>query len=138
MSSINKVILIGRVGKEPEIRKVGDSSVANFSLATSEKYKDKSGNTQESTEWHNIVIWGKLAEVVEKYVSKGSQLYLEGKITTRKWQDKDGNDRYTTEINVRELTMLGGLSENQSSGGTGSSPKPKVSDDLPVNDDLPF
>ena len=127
---MNKTILIGRVGKEPEIRKVGESKVANLSLATSEKYRSKSGETQETTEWHNIVIWGKLADVVEKYVHKGNQLALEGKIQTRKWQDKDGNDRYTTEINCSSMEMLSGApagaKQKQETSASGS------------NDDLPF
>lgn len=99
MSSLNKVCLLGRVGQEPEIRasKTGDKC-ANISLATSESWKDKAGQKQERTEWHKIVIWGNLAEIAEKFVKKGSQIYIEGKLQTRKWQDKDGNERYTTEI----------------------------------------
>jgi single-strand DNA-binding protein len=107
---INKAILIGRVGQEPELRATqAGQQVATFSLATSETWKDKNGQPQEKTEWHRCVVWGKLAEaVVAKYVHKGDALYVEGRIQTRKWQDKSGVDRYTTEINVNQLQMLGG------------------------------
>lgn len=108
MSSVNKVILVGRVGKNPEVKHLDSGkSVANFSLATSEKY-----NNTESTEWHNIVIWGKLVPVVESYVKKGDQIYLEGKKVTRSW-DKDGDTRYVTEIVCNQMTMLGGKSQQQ-------------------------
>ena len=115
MSSVNKVILLGNVGKDPEVRETNGGSVANLKLATSEKYTDKNGQKQENTEWHSLVVYGKLADVVSKYVNKGDKLYVEGAITTKKWKDKEGNDRYTTEIKVRDLTMLGGgSSENKS------------------------
>ena len=104
---VNKAILIGKVGNDPEVKHFENNSVVNFSLATSENYKDKNGEKQTKTEWHKIVIWGKLVEVVEKYVDKGSRLYLEGKITTRSWDDKDGNKRFTTEIVCNNMTMLG-------------------------------
>lgn len=112
--SLNRAILIGRVGGNPQIRTVGDQKVASFSLATSEKYKGKDGNLVESTEWHNISIWGKLAEVVEKYVTSGSQLYVEGKIKTEKYTDKEGAEKFITRILGSTLQMLGGKSENQS------------------------
>jgi len=99
---INKVILVGNVGKDPEFRKLENSELVKFPLATSEKYKD-----QTNTEWHNIVIWGKLAGVVQQYVKKGQLLYLEGKIKTRSWDDTDGNKKYTTEINCFVMQMLG-------------------------------
>lgn len=114
MSSVNKVILLGNVGKDPEVRETNGGSVANLKLATSEKYTDKNGKKQENTEWHNLVVYGKLADVVSKYVNKGDKLYVEGAITTKKWKDKEGNDRYTTEIKVRDLTMLGGGAEKKS------------------------
>ena len=108
MSSVNKVILLGNIGKDPEVRETKSGKVVNLVLATSEKYTDKSGQKQENTEWHNLVVFGKLADVVAKYVKKGDKLYVEGSITTRKWEDKEGNTRYNTEIKVRDLTMLGG------------------------------
>ena len=90
MSSVNKVILIGNVGKDPEVKELTNGRVANMVMATSERYKDKNGDRQEKTEWHNIVIYGKLVDIVDKYVKKGDKLYIEGSITTRKWQDKEG------------------------------------------------
>ena len=106
--SVNKVILLGRLGKDPEVRTLeSGKKVATFSLATSETYKDKSGNKQESTEWHNIVLWEGLAGIVEQYCKKGDQVYISGSIRTRSWE-KDGEKRYTTEILGRELQMLGG------------------------------
>lgn len=106
---INKVILVGNLGKDPEVRHFeGNSSVASFSVATSESYMDKTTNERKTqTEWHNVVMWNGLAGVAEKYLKKGSQVYIEGKLTTRKWQDKDGNDRYTTEVVARTMKMLG-------------------------------
>lgn len=104
--SVNKVILLGRVGKDPEIKDVNGKKVASFSLATSEKYKDKSGEVKESTEWTNIVIWDKLAEVVEKYVKKGDMLYVEGKLKTRSW-DSDGVKKYATDVVVNTMQMIG-------------------------------
>lgn len=107
MSSLNKVQLIGRLGKDPEIKHTNDNiPVAKFSLATTDTYKDKSGQKQESTEWHNIVCWRHQAEFAEKYLSKGKQIYIEGKIRTRSWDDKEGVKRYTTEINVENLIIL--------------------------------
>ncbi|MBT3209647.1 MAG: single-stranded DNA-binding protein [Bacteroidetes bacterium] len=104
---INKVILIGNVGKEPEVNYLDNGvAVAKFSLATSESYK-KDGEKVTITEWHNIVMWRKLAEICEKYVKKGDKLYVEGKISTRSWDDKDGNKRYSTEIVANNMTMLG-------------------------------
>jgi len=129
--SVNRVHLIGRLGQNPEIRTTeSGNTVANFSVATSEKWKDKNGNKQEDTEWHRIVIWGKLAEVVEKYVKKGDMLYLEGKLKTRTWE-KDGVTRYATEIHAYSMQMLGGKNETsalQETGGSNSAEQ----------DDLPF
>ena len=109
MAGINKVILVGNLGKDPEVRYLeGGTAVANFPIATSETYKDRtSGEKKTTTEWHNIVLWRGLAEIAEKYLKKGSQIYLEGKLRTRQWQDKDGNNRYTTEIVGDNLQMLG-------------------------------
>lgn len=109
--SVNKVILIGRLGKDPETRYMTNGeAVTNCTLATSENWKDKSGEKQEKTEWHNLVFYRRLAEIAGEYLKKGSQIYAEGKLQTRKWQDKEGKDRYTTEIVVNEMTMLGGKS----------------------------
>ena len=105
---LNKVILIGNVGADPEVKSVGESKVANLTLATSETYKDKQGEKKTVTEWHRLVIWRGLAEIVEKYVKKGTSLYVEGKLQTRSWEDKDGNKKFTTEIVVDTLKMLGG------------------------------
>lgn len=131
---INKVTLIGRVGKVPEI-KVFDNGTkaASFSLATTEKYTDKSGEKKELTEWHNVVIYGKIADVVEQYVKKGNLLYVEGKLKTRSWDDKDGNKKYITEIIGSTMQMLSG---KNSSEGSSTIPAP-TENDLPEND-LPF
>lgn len=120
--SVNKVILIGNLGKDPEIRYISDNvPVANFSIATSESYKDKNGEWQENTEWHNIVAWRNLAERAEKYLKKGKQVYVEGKIRTRAWDDKDGNKRYTTEIVADTLQILGRREEGDGGENEGGS-----------------
>jgi single-strand DNA-binding protein len=107
MAGVNKVILIGNLGKDPEVRYLeGGIAVANFPIATTESFRDKNGNKNEQTEWHQIVLWRKLAEVAEKYLRKGQMVYLEGKIRSRSWEDKDGNKRYTTEIFGDVLTIL--------------------------------
>lgn len=115
--SVNKAIILGNVGNDPEIKTFENGNkVANFSIATSEKWKDKDGEQQESTEWHSIAVFGKLADIVEQYVSKGQQLYIEGKIKTRSWDDSDGNKRYSTEIVLNgfgdTLQMIGKKQEN--------------------------
>ncbi len=137
---VNKVILVGRVGKDPEVKHTpSGTAVVSFSLATSETYKDKSGNKQEKTEWHNIVAWNKLAEIIGKYVEKGQQIYCEGKITTRKWQDQSGNDRYTTEIVIHDMKMLGGKKDNKAQNSY-TAPQPGGYEE-PVfgsDDDIPF
>ena len=117
MASVNKVIIVGNLGKDPETRYApsGDA-VTNITIATTETWKDKAtGEKREATEWHRVVFFGKLAEIAGQYLKKGSQVYLEGKLKTRKWQDKDGADRYTTEINADELKMLGGKGDGQQS-----------------------
>lgn len=108
MAGVNKVILIGNLGADPEVRHLQNgASVANFRIATSETYKDKTtGEKREQTEWHSIVAWRGLAEITEKYLRKGSKVYVEGKLRTRQWQDKDGNTKYTTEIHADEMTLL--------------------------------
>ena len=109
--SVNKVILVGRLGKDPETRYMTNGeAVTNATLATSENWKDKSGEKQEKTEWHNLVFYRRLAEIAGEYLKKGSQVYVEGKLQTRKWQDKEGRDRYTTDIVVNEMQMLGSKS----------------------------
>ena len=125
---INKVILIGNVGQDPEVRYTGDASngakVATVRLATSERYKDRNGNLQEHTEWHSVVLWRNQADVVEKYVKKGSQIYVEGKLRTRSWEDQNGNKRYVTEIVADTLQLLGRKSDNPASqGGYGATPQ---------------
>ena len=116
---VNKVILVGNLGQKPEMRYTQtNTAVATLSIATSESWKDKdSGEQREKTEWHRVVFFGKLAEIAEQYLDKGSQLYIEGKLQTRKWQDKDGNDRYTTEILGNEMNMLGGRQTSGDGGG---------------------
>ena len=131
---INRVILLGNLGQDPEIRYTqSGSAIANFSVATSYRYKDKSGAQQSQTEWHRVVAFGKLAEIVEKYLHKGSQIYLEGRLQTRKWQDNSGVDKYTTEIVMGEMQMLGG---REQSGQQGRSAPPAQQDDF--DEDIPF
>jgi single-strand DNA-binding protein len=152
MSSLNKVMLIGRLGKDPEIRYTPDGSqVANFSLATGEIWTDKGGTRQERTEWHLIVAWGKLADLAKRYLSKGRQVYIEGRIRTREWDDKDGNKRRTTEIMANNMVLLGSRSEgmeagsgapatqrNQPSNDSFASPAPGIADAEITDDDIPF
>lgn len=112
--SINKVILVGRLGQDPELKYTpAGAAVCNFTVATSEQWTDKSGQKQERTEWHRIVVWAKLAELCKEYIAKGSQVYLEGKLATRSWEDKEGNKRYTTEILAQTVQFLGSASNNQ-------------------------
>ena len=153
MASVNRVILIGNLGKDPEIRHLeGGVSVARFPIATSETYKDKTGSKQERTEWHNIVAWRGLAEVAEKYLKKGQSVYIEGRIRTNNYQDKDGIQRYSTEIQADSMTMLGGgrgaegnghgspsqqeTASSYSGGNTGSQGMSLSQESEP--DDLPF
>ena len=127
--ALNKVMLIGNVGNDPEIRYLdsnpqgpqGNAKVASFRLATTERYRDRNGETRENTEWHNIVAWRSNADVIEKFVKKGSQLYVEGKLRTRKWTDRDGKERYTTEIQVDNLQLLGRRPDREGDGQGGYS-----------------
>lgn len=137
MAGVNKVIIIGNLGRDPEVRHINDSVVANFSVATTESWKDKqSGEWQEKTEWHRIVAWRHLGERAEKYLRKGKQVYIEGKLETRKWQDKDGNDKYTTEIVARDLQLMGRKDDDdQADQPTGSAALTKPDSD---DEDLPF
>jgi single-strand DNA-binding protein len=108
MASVNKVILIGNLGRDPETRYMPDGgAITNISIATTENWKDKNGEKQEKTEWHRVAFFGKLAEIAGEYLKKGSQVYVEGRLQTRKWQDKDGADKYTTEIVANAMQMLG-------------------------------
>ncbi len=125
MSSVNKVILIGRVGREPESRTAGNNLVVNFSLATSKSWKDKdTEERKEKAEWHNIVLWRKVAEIAEKYVKKGDMIYIEGELQTRSWE-KDGITRYTTEILGNSLQMLGSKNSQQATAGNGQVSPPE-------------
>lgn len=138
MKGVNKVILIGNVGKDPEFNKLeGDVSIAKFTLATTERFKDRNGETKEQTEWHNILAWRQLADICQKYVHKGSPLYIEGKIRTTSWTDKDNNKRYRTEIVAENITLLDRKQENNHHS------EPPMSETAPPiveegGDDLPF
>jgi single-strand DNA-binding protein len=115
---VNKVILVGNLGNDPEVKYMPNgNAVANLSIATSESWKDQQGQMQERTEWHRLVAYRKTAEIIGEYCRKGSQIYIEGKLQTRKWQDQDGNDRYTTEVVINEMQMLGGRQNNDNQGG---------------------
>ncbi len=119
---VNKVILVGNLGKDPELRYTGSgTAVCNFTLATNESYKDANGETVEKTEWHNLVVWSRLAEICNEYLKKGSQAYFEGSLQTRSYDDKDGNTKYITEIKVKEMMMLGGRESGGSSNGSNGS-----------------
>lgn len=148
---VNKVILIGNMGKDPEIRYMpSGAAAANCSIATSESWRDKNtGEMQEKTEWHNLVFFGRLAEIVGEYCKKGSKIYVEGRLQTRKWQDKNGNDRYTTEIIANEMQMLdsrGGGDFASAAGAGGSQPRTASAPQQPApammnddfDDDIPF
>ncbi len=129
MAGVNKVILVGNLGKDPQVNYLDNGvAVANFSLATTESYKNKEGEKVSQTEWHNIVLWRGLAEVAEKYLKKGSSIYIEGKIKTRKWEDKEGVTRYSTEVLADNMTMLGG---RQTSSEDKTEEPSKSEDDLP-------
>lgn len=144
--SVNKVILIGNLGKDPEIRRLENGTVvANFPLATSETYTDKTtGERRENTDWHNIVLWRGLAEIAEKYARKGQKVYVEGKLRTRSWNDKDGNTRYITEILGEVMTLLTPRSEGDRTEPAAPYPVHTSPDPIPmdidngIEDDLPF
>ena len=125
MASLNKVMLIGNLGQEPEIRYTqGGNSVCNFRIATTERWKDRdTGDMKERTEWHRIIVWGKQAEMCGEYLAKGRAVHVEGKLQTRKWEDKDGNERWTTEVVADRVTFLGGSAEPERTGGvSGNAP----------------
>ncbi|MBL4655231.1 MAG: single-stranded DNA-binding protein [Bacteroidia bacterium] len=150
MKGINKVTLIGNLGKDPEVRYLEDgTAIAKFSLATTESYKNKAGEKVESTEWHNIVLWRGLAEIAEKYLTKGKAIYLEGKIKSRSWEDKEGNKKYITEINGDNLLMLDKGGNQSSAPSTSASETKPAAEESPktvsepvasesTEDDLPF
>ena len=138
MASLNRAMLIGNMGDDPDMRyTAAGSAVCNFTLATNESWKDKDGNKQQKSEWHRVVMFGKLAEIAGQYLKKGSAVYIEGKLQTRKWQDKDGKDRYTTEIIADEMKMLGGGGEKpqEKTEKTGRQQHYEKAD---FDDDLPF
>lgn len=153
MAGVNKAILVGNLGRDPELRQTPNGqSVCNFTLATSENWTDKSGERVERTEWHRIVAWGRTGEMCAQYLSKGRTVYVEGRIQTREWEDKDGNKRYTTEINANTVNFIGprtgggggdsgggssysGGDGGQSRGGSGSGP---ADAGPPADDDIPF
>ena len=149
--SVNKVILIGNLGSDPELKYTpSGAAVTNFNVATNEVWNDKDGNKQERTEWHRVVLWRKLAEIAGEYLKKGSKVYLEGRLQTRSWEDKDGVKRYTTEVVADNMTMLDAKSEDgDSSSGVSSAPPPSeapaaadsgapAAADSGAEDDLPF
>ena len=122
MAGVNKAILVGNLGRDPELRHTPNGqAVVNFTLATSESWTDKSGERQERTEWHRIVVWGRQAEMCNQYLSKGRTVYVEGRIQTREWEDKDGNKRYTTEINAQTVQFIGPRQDGGGGGGGGYS-----------------
>jgi single-strand DNA-binding protein len=134
MGSVNKVILLGNLGRDPELRYTPNGTpVANFTLATNEVWKDKEGQKQEHTEWHRVVVWGKLAEVAGEYLKKGRQVYIEGGIRSRTYKDKDGNDRTVTEVRADSLVMVGRPEGGSGEGGRTAETSPEFSDD-----DIPF
>ena len=140
MASVNKVILVGNLGKDPEIKKF-ESGIKNasFSLATTEKFKNKTGEMVSNTEWHNIVVWGALSDVAEKYLKKGSQIYLEGKIKTSSWEDKSGSKRYKTEIYADSFTMLGAKETQTNDTKKENATQPELSNNPDIDDiELPF
>ena len=144
MAGVNKVILVGNLGKDPEVRHLeGGVSVAHFTLATNEYYKDKQGTRVERTEWHNISAWRGLADMADKYLKKGQQVYIEGKLRTRQYQDKDQQTRYITEIIADEISMLGGRAQGAGgaageSSGTGPAEAQQTFRQEPELDQLPF
>jgi len=147
MGSVNKVILVGNLGRDAELRYTpGGAAVATLNLATTEVWNDKGGQRQEKTEWHRIVLWGKQAESLQEYLTKGKQIYVEGRLQTRQWDDKDGNKRYTTEIKADRITLLGGgggggRSQSVDRGG-GAAVSHGGGDEPPMepitDDDIPF
>ena len=149
MGSVNKVILVGNLGRDIELRYTsGGAAVATLNLATTEVWNDRNNQRQEKTEWHRVIVWGKQAESLQEYLTKGKQIYVEGRLQTRQWDDKDGNKRYTTEIRSDRIVLLGGGAGRgggaaprgggeEGVGGHGPSPVPDASEPL-TDDDIPF
>ncbi len=141
MAGVNKVILLGRLGADPEVRYTNTGTpVANFNIATSTNFTDKSGEKTERTEWHRIVAFGKLGEICGEYLAKGKQVYIEGRLQTRDWEDRDGNKRKTTEIVAGIMQMLGTAGDQVRSGGSDLGPPPSndSTPDINTEDDIPF
>lgn len=144
MSSLNKAMIIGRLGSDPEVRYTqSNTAVATLNIATNDRYKDSSGEWKERTEWHRVVAWGRKAEICQEYLKKGSQVYIEGPIQTQKWEDKDGQTRYTTEIKALTLTMLDSKSDSRApvkpDGKQPVSSKVELDENFDdLDDDLPF
>lgn len=135
MAALNRCAIIGNIGKDPEVRSVGDSQVAQFSVAVTERWKNKAGEQQESTEWFNIVAWRGLASVAQQYLNKGMQVYVEGKIKTRSWEAEDGSKRYITELIADSIQMLGKKEAGQQQQ---SRTPPPSANNSSMDDDLPF
>lgn len=143
MGSVNKVILVGNLGRDAELRYTpGGAAVATLNMATTEVYKDREGQKKEDTQWHRVILWGKTAETLQDYLTKGKQIYVEGKLQTRKWKDKDGNDRYTTEVRGDRVVLLSGGPRGDASGTTErteSTPQAEGSGTVELtDDDIPF
>jgi single-strand DNA-binding protein len=152
MGSVNKVILVGNLGRDAELRYTpGGAAVATLNLATTEVFKDREGQKKEDTQWHRVILWGKTAESLQDYLTKGKQIYVEGKLQTRKWKDKDGNDKYTTEVRGDRVVLLSGGARGDSAGrgeGGGGRSTPAAADDFGhaepggsvelTDDDIPF
>jgi single-strand DNA-binding protein len=140
MRGVNKVILVGNLGRDPEVRYTKDGrAVATINVATTEVWNDQNGQKQEATEWHRVVAWGKLAEIVKEYLTKGRQVYIEGRLRTRSWDDREGNKRYTTEIKADQMLMLGGRGD----GASREAPVPPPPEDerepfVASEEDVPF
>jgi single-strand DNA-binding protein len=143
MGSVNKVILVGNLGRDAELRYTpGGAAVATLNLATTEVWNDRNNQRQEKTEWHRVVVWGKQAESLQEYLTKGKQIYVEGRLQTRQWDDKDGNKRYTTEIKADRITLLGGGSggagRSMDRGGGQGAPMDEPPMEPITDDDIPF
>ncbi len=145
MGSVNKVILVGNLGRDAELRYTpGGAAVATLNMATTEVYKDREGQKKEDTQWHRVVLWGKTAESLQDYLTKGKQIYVEGRLQTRKWKDKEGNDKYTTEIRGDKVVLLGGGGQGSRASNRGDAmdhSEGPVTPDAPqelTDDDIPF
>ena len=140
MRGVNKVILVGNLGRDPEVRYTRNgTAVATLNIATTETWTDKNGQRQDRTEWHRVVAWSKLAEIAKEYLSKGRQVYIEGKLQTRSWDDRDGNKRYTTEVKADQMLMLGGRGEGGAKEEQEPPPGPEVEEPFEATeDDVPF